>query len=365
MKWNSLRAQLFASIGAILLLVAVMSYVLPEYFIRRDLDKATAYIQTFFDKRSEDEKAKLTKFFKVLKTGLLQKISIVLLSTVLFSLLIGLLLLTRISKKITHPITLLAKASKKITTGEYEQVKLPAVHRRHDEIQVLVHSFHEMVKALRDREKIRGVLNKVVSKEIASELLSSNIKLAGEERVVTMLFSDIRGFTHLSEGLSPDILIGILNDYMTRMCHVIDETHGVVDKFVGDEIMALYGAPIPLENHGRKAIESALLMREQLKKWNEEHREKGWPKFEVGFSVHTGLVYSGNMGAENRLNYTVIGANVNLAARLCGAAKPMQIIVSEATWKEVKDLEIFKFEKLPLLELKGIEDGVQAYEVTI
>lgn len=218
-----------------------------------------------------------------------------------------------------------------------------------------------MVVALQDREKIRGVLNKVVSKEIASKILSGNIELGGEERRLSMLFSDIRGFTSLSENMPPKKLIELLNAYMTRMCLIVDEKHGVVDKFVGDEIMALYGAPIDMANHTEQAIESGLLMIKDLQQWNQERPKEA--QITVGIGIHTGVACAGNMGSEDRLNYTVVGANVNLAARLCAAAEPMQILVSEESYKNLKDPSKFNFKKLTPISLKGIDYPVSVYEV--
>lgn len=270
--------------------------------------------------------------------------------------------LARISKRLAKPITQLAQASEEIGKGKYEGLDLPDVGTRDDEVAVLSHSFHQMAASLRDREKIRGVLNKVVSKEIASTILNSSIELGGEEIKLTMLFSDIRGFTPLSETLPPQKLISLLNIYMTRMCRIIDETHGVVDKFVGDEIMALYGAPLPLEHHAEQAIESAILMIADLKRWNAE-RGLEEPQIAIGIGIHTGEAFAGNMGAEDRLNYTVVGANVNLAARLCSAAVPMQILVSETTYLTLANPEKFHFQKLAPVTLKGIDTPVNVYEV--
>ncbi len=297
-----------------------------------------------------------------LHDSLVTKISLNLLAVALILLLLALLLLARISKKITEPITLLAHASEEIGTGKYEGLHLPSTENRRDEVAVLTHSFQKMVISLLEREKIRGVLNKVVSKEIASKVLSGAIELGGEERVLTMLFSDIRGFTPMSAKLQPRALITLLNTYMTRMCRIVDETHGVVDKFVGDEIMALYGAPLDLENHGERAIEASLLMIDDLKQWNSERQDNGAP-ITIGIGIHTGVAFSGNMGAENRLNYTVVGSNVNLAARLCSAARPMQILVSEQTYLSLPNPQKFHFEKLPAVALKGIDEPVAVYSI--
>ena len=173
-----------------------------------------------------------------------------------------------------------------------------------------------------------------------------------------MLFSDIRGFTHLSSSMQPKELIGKLNAYMTSMCRIIDTTHGVVDKFVGDEIMALYGAPLNLENHPIHAIEAALLMMEHLRS-----NQESYSHFEIGIGIHTGLVCAGNIGNRNCLNYTVIGSHVNLASRLCAHAEPMQVLISEATWKLPGVQSTFRFEALAPCTLKGIDQPVLCYAV--
>ena len=311
----------------------------------------------------KEQALSISKFLNVLSGTIIFKISISLIFAALISFAIALLILHNISKKITGPIAALSKASEELSKGQYEGIILPEIGKRQDEICTLTHSFMGMVGALQDRDKIRGVLNKVVSKEISEQILKNNIELGGEEKIVTLLFSDIRNFTHLAEGIPPHILIEMLNAYMTRMCRIIDETQGVVDKFVGDEIMTLYGAPIAFDFHAVKAIESALLMIKNLALWNEERRNNNLFVFEIGIGIHTGLVYTGNMGSENRLNYTAIGANVNQASRICSVAKPMQILISEETLHAPGVTEKFRVNKLEPVHLKGIDLPVQVYEV--
>lgn len=311
---------------------------------------------------SEAEKNLIPNLFTGVRQKLVTELSYNMLMLALLLLLFALFLLARISKTLTKPITQLALASEEIGTGKYEGLKLPDVANRSDEVAILTSSFEKMAASLMDREKIRGVLNKVVSKEIAGAILSGSIELGGEERELTMLFSDIRGFTPLSETMDAAQLIALLNSYMTRMCRVIDATHGVVDKFVGDEIMALYGAPLPFEDHADKALESAWLMLQDLREWNAER--KGKKEITVGIGLHTGSAFAGNMGAENRLNYTVVGANVNLAARLCSAALPMQILLSKACAQALKEPSRFTLQKLTPISLKGIEEPVEVYELT-
>ncbi len=303
----------------------------------------------------------INRMLHQLRANLLAKISLNLLIITLLLFLLALFLLARISKRITRPIAMLAHAAEEIGNGKHEGLKLPKSNHRQDEVAVLAHSFEKMVISLKERETIRGILNKVVSKEIASKVLSGDIELGGEERVLTILFSDIRGFTPLSEKLDPPSLISLLNSYMTRMCRIIDESHGVVDKFVGDEIMALYGAPLELPDHSEKALEAAIAMIKSLKEWNQEG---GHLTLTVGIGIHMGLVSAGNMGAENRLNYTVIGANVNLASRLCSAALPMQILISEESHQALTHPENYSFQKLPPMQLKGIDQPITVYALS-
>ena len=328
-------------------LVSTIDLTVLKIFVLTPIEEATA----------------TERFLNTLSEVTTEKISFTLLGAALFSFLIALFLLSNIAKKITDPIAILSKAAETLGSGNYSDLVLPQVKHRKDEVATLANSFEGMVSALKDRDKIHGLLNKVVSKEISQKILEQNIELSGEEKIVTLLFSDIRNFTHLAEGLSPRALIEILNAYMTRMCRIIDKTHGVVDKFIGDAIMTLYGAPLPLDFHAVQAIEAALLMMEDLRLWNEERKKQNLISFEIGIGIHTGLVYTGNMGAENRLNYTAIGSNVNQASRLCSVAKPMQILISEDTLKSPGVEERFNVRKLEPVSLKGIQNPVQVYEV--
>ncbi len=311
----------------------------------------------------EEEALAINTFLVQLGSEMAVNVALSLLAAACISFVVALILLRNISTKITEPIAILSKAAEHLGSGDYEKIILPKIGHRQDEVAKLSHSFAGMVGALQDRDKIRGVLHKVVSKEISEEILKGNLDFTGEERVLTLLFSDIRNFTKMSEGLSPKILIPMLNLYMTRMCRIIDETHGVVDKFVGDEIMTLYGAPLKLEFHAALAVEAALRMMQDLTEWNKERKEQDLPTFEIGIGIHTGLVYTGNMGAENRLNYTAIGSNVNLASRVCSIAKPMQIVITEETFLAPGVQGKFRIQALEPVSLKGIEHLVQVYEV--
>ena len=269
----------------------------------------------------------------------------------------------KISKNISEPISLLAKATMLVAEGSYDAIRLPPSHKVSADVSTLMKSFDSMVTGLRDREKVRDVLNKVVSKDIAAEILRGDIHLGGEEKMVTMLFSDIRGFTRSSEKLSPQVVITRLNRYMTRMTAVINNYNGVIDKYVGDEIMALYGAPVALAQGGLKAVQSGIDMMRALKKLNEESLSKGEPAIHMGIGIHTGVVVAGSMGAEDRLNYTVLGANVNLAARLCNGAAPGEILISKHTLNEPEVHQNIQIISSRQMEFKGFTDPMTVYSV--
>jgi len=282
----------------------------------------------------------------------------------LIGLLIAIFLLHNISRRITRPIIQLAKATEDIVEGRLDQIqlKLPPL-KRNDEIAVLCHSFEEMVKGLQEKEKVKGVLNKVVSREIAQEILKGSIHLGGEEKTVTVLFADIRDFTKLTQNMKPTDVIEQLNTCMTKISLIVDKNGGVIDKYVGDEAMALYGAPIFCDDAALKAIRSAVEMIGSIQEWNRERTSRGQVAIEIGIGIHTGTMLAGNMGAENRLNYTVIGSNVNLAARLCGAAKRMEILISKGTLDEPFVKETIIYEEMPPIALKGFDQPVQVFRV--
>jgi class 3 adenylate cyclase len=282
----------------------------------------------------------------------------------LVGLAIAILLLHNISRRITRPIIQLAKATDDIVEGRLDQIKLtlpPLKH--HDEIAILCHSFEEMVKGLQEKEKVKGVLNKVVSREIAQEILKGSIHLGGEEKIVTVLFADIRDFTKTTQNMNPQDVIELLNTCMTKISYIIDKNGGVIDKYVGDEAMALFGAPIFCKDAALKAICSAIEMVESLQQWNKERASRGLPAIEMGIGIHTGPMLAGNMGAENRLNYTVIGSNVNLAARLCNAAKRMEILISKDTLDEPSVKDGILEEEIPPMALRGFDQPVKVFRV--
>ncbi|MBI3211675.1 MAG: adenylate/guanylate cyclase domain-containing protein, partial [Simkania negevensis] len=296
---------------------------------------------------------------------LIQRISLQMRLASIGGLLFVLLVLNNIARRITKPISHLARVTNTVETEGIHAVVFPEQPRskRHDEIYTLYHSFFKMVKGLQEKEKMRGVLNKVVSKEIAEEVLKGNVQLGGEEKRVTVLFADIRNFSAITEKMDPKQVIQLINGCMTKVSKVIDEQGGVIDKYVGDEVMALFGVPLQKKESPLRAIKSGLGIIKALEGWNLERKKESLPLIEMGIGIHTGEVVAGNMGADDRLNYTVLGANVNLSARLCSHAKGMQILISEETLKEASVKNILEVSSLPPITLKGFTEPVPIYEV--
>ncbi|MEK7747326.1 MAG: adenylate/guanylate cyclase domain-containing protein, partial [Elusimicrobiota bacterium] len=231
---------------------------------------------------------------------------------------------------VTASVRKLAEATRRLSEGDPE-VRVDI--RSRDEIGELGAAFNRMVEGLREKEKIRSVLRKAVSKEIADELLKrGEINLGGEERSITVLFSDIRSFTTISEELAPPELVAQLNAYFASMARAIDRSQGVIDKFVGDAIMALFGAPLSTPQDAGNALRAALRMVEALDELNAEREGRGLRPWHNGIGLNTGRAVAGTMGSEERWSYTVIGDSVNLASRLEGANKSYgtNIIIGES-----------------------------------
>lgn len=283
---------------------------------------------------------------------------------ILLGLLFLLLSLLNLSKKITSTVIALAQASKQVIKGKWDQVNIPKANLgKNNEIQQLCNAFEDMVVGMQEKEKVKGILNKVVSQDIAKEILKGEVHLGGEEREVTIFFADIRQFTKITQHMNPKEVIELINNCMTRLSHVIDDHHGVIDKYIGDGVMVLFGAPLYREDSACKAIESAIEILRDLQEWNNKKKSSHIPIVHMGIGIHTGKVCAGNMGAENRLNYTVIGSNVNLASRLCSVAKPGEILISQDTLSAPFVAERFEVQDMGMMDLKGFDASIRVYKV--
>lgn len=201
--------------------------------------------------------------------------------------------------------------------------------------------------------KVKSTFKKYVSENIVDELLKTDksLELGGGKNKVCILFCDIRGFTAMSEKMIPEDVVSLLNHYFQEMIEVVFDNNGTLDKIIGDELMVLYGVPIESENDPQKAVDTAKQMFLKLKEFNEVNKSRGFPKIKIGIGINYGEVISGNIGSDRQMNYTVIGDNVNLAARLCSHAKSSQIVISKSVFEKIDDKSDFK--KMEAIELKG------------
>jgi adenylate cyclase len=226
-------------------------------------------------------------------------------------------------------------------------------------------SAHHYLKEAREKRMIRQTFSLYVHRSVVEEMLAhpERLRLGGEKKELSVLFSDIRGFTSLSEELSPEVLVPQLNEYLTRMSNVVFENLGTLDKYIGDAIMAIFGAPLPQEDHPVRACATALDMVKSLHLLHIQWRERGQPVLQIGIGINTGVMMVGNMGSEGRFDYTVLGDNVNLASRLEGLTKMygVPIVVSGATWDAVEGR--FVGRKLDMVRVKGRQRPVAVYEV--
>ncbi|MFD2445150.1 CHASE2 domain-containing protein [Bacillus sp. CGMCC 1.16607] len=215
----------------------------------------------------------------------------------------------------------------------------------------------------KERTKVTTLFGRYVSKRVVDEILSSKdeVKLGGVRKDVSLMFVDIRGFTPLSEKMEPEEVIDILNEYLDLGTRAVFAEEGTLDKFIGDGIMTIFGAPIEQKDHAIRAVRAALRMKKESKQLAKRLEEKYGRAIHFGIGINSGPAVIGNIGSHDRLDYTAIGDTVNLAARLESNAGPGQILISEQTFVLVKDQ--FKINEREPIKVKGKEQLVPIYEV--
>ncbi len=216
----------------------------------------------------------------------------------------------------------------------------------------------------KERSRVTGIFGRFVSKSVVDELLQSgeDVRLGGSRKDISLIFVDIRGFTPMSERLEPEQVIQVLNEYLDVCTKAIFKFNGTLDKFMGDGVMAMFGAPISFDNHPEMAVRAALEMKSQADILERKLIENYGIGVKFGLGINSGPAVVGNIGSEDlRLDYTAIGDTVNLSARLESNAKPGQILISENTYARVKD--IFNIEPVGEIKVKGKEKPVMVYEV--
>lgn len=268
-----------------------------------------------------------------------------------------------ISRRFARPILSLSEAARRIGAGELDmKVEVKTGGR---ELQILSASFNDMIKGLRERDLVKDTFSRYVTKQVADEILKYPDKIVpgGKKQEVTILFSDIRGFTTFSENNPPEEVVSHLNEYLSAMIDVIFKYEGTLDKFVGDAVMAVFGSPLPHADDPARAVRTALEMQTRLKRLNEGWTAAGRAALQIGIGINTGEVIVGNIGDVRRMEYTVIGDNVNLASRIEGLTKNLgcPIIISASTYEKVKD--IVEVKPLESIAVKGKTKAVEIFEL--
>jgi adenylate cyclase len=267
----------------------------------------------------------------------------------------------RLAGVMSRAISSVNHAVKRLAQHEY--VKVEAV-RTGDELEDLAAAFNTMVDGLKERDKLRTTFGKYMTQTVMEHLMSGKVQLGGETLTVTILFSDIRSFTSISEQMNDaQALVGLLNEYFTAMVTIVMEEDGVVDKYIGDAIMAVFGAPVSKPDDAVRAARAAVRMRVALADLNTRLIARGVTPLRTGIGIHTGVVVAGNIGSEARMEYTVIGDAVNLASRLESSTKELgvDVLISSETNELVKHACI----TTPLREItvKGRGVPVMTYEL--
>ena len=219
------------------------------------------------------------------------------------------------------------------------------------------------VEDISDISKVKNTFKRYVSKQVVDELLDNDAKLnlGGEQREITILFTDIRGFTSMSEKMQPEIVVSTLNEYFSEMIDIVFKYNGTLDKIIGDELMIVYGAPISTENDTIRAVETAIDMQRRLNEMNKERLKKNQPPIYIGAGINKGPVISGNIGSRDMMDYTVIGDTVNVGSRLCSSAKPGEILVSSSVYRQTGS--DFTYKQLEPIRVKGKANKIKLHKV--
>ena len=261
---------------------------------------------------------------------------------------------------LSRPIRRLMEGTRRIAEGDFS-VALAVPSR--DEIGALTEAFNRMARSLGEKEHIKRAFSRYVAREVVDQILKDpeNLVLTGERREVTVLFCDVRGFTPTAERLSPEEVVGLLNNFYNLMIDTIFRYQGTVDKFLGDGVMAVFGAPIYRQDHAVQAVRAALDMQAGIRALSDRLVEEGKDPIAVGIGVNAGEAIAGTVGTDERMEYTVIGDNVNLAARLEANALAGQILISEQTYRRVEDQVTAR--ALGRIKVKGKQGEIGVYEV--
>jgi len=276
--------------------------------------------------------------------------------------LLGIAMAIALGKQITVPIDELVDASRAIGKGEYTK---RFNGQRTDEIGQLMSAFNDMAEGMLEKSQVKNALSRYVSPGVAQEILSNldEVELGGKRIEGTVMFADIVGFTRIAEKIKPEELVSILNDYFSLITTACELNNGTVDKYMGDGVMLVFGAPQPDADHAFHAVSCALLVQRLIEHENRQRVKKGLFPVQFRIGMNSGAMLAGNMGSRERMEYTVVGDTVNLASRLCGIANKGQIVISREMYMAPMVRERVLAGEYQSIQLRGISDPVTTFLV--
>lgn len=296
-------------------------------------------------------------------TSILNNLFILIVFLLVVGVLAGTGLTIFMARGVVGPLKKLEAAMKRVEENDLT-AQVPVTSA--DELGYVSEHFNQMTSGLRRGELLRNVLNLYVSPEVAREAVEHGTQLGGKMIECTVLFSDIRDFTGLSESLPPADLITLLNRYMSAMVAVIIDHGGIVNKFGGDSLLAVFGTPLnPIVDHAASGVRAALAMQQALIEFNRGQTQTRSALLRIGIGLATGPVVAGNIGGQHRIEYTVIGDTVNLASRLQNLTKELgyEIMLSTATYEAASSIEPIAAKRLPAVDVRGKSEPVAVYAV--
>jgi len=277
---------------------------------------------------------------------------------------VGILSAFGLGTLLIRPLKALVRGVAEIARGNFEYRIRKSTN---DEIGDLTSAFNVMAKDLKDKVLIEDAFKRYVSHQVADEILKDPDvfakSLKGTKKRITAFFGDIRGFTPISEQLPPEEVVAFLNFYLTEMTTIIFANEGTIDKFMGDCIMAVFGAPVEHSDDVYKAVKSGVEIQKRIEEMNKQRVTEGKQDIHVGIGINYGEAVVGNIGSTQRLEYTVIGDSVNTAARLQTVAKGGEIVVSDSVYREVKDH--FDFIHMEPVKVKGKARSLKVWKIAL
>lgn len=267
-----------------------------------------------------------------------------------------------LGNRITQPIDKLVNASRAISKGEYN---FRFKERRKDELGLLMDAFNDMAQGMLEKSQVKSALSRYVSPGVAREILSNlnDVKLSGKRVEGSVLFADIKGFTQIAENIRPEELIEMLNRYFTLVTRACEINNGIVDKYMGDGVMLVFGAPEADTEHAFHAVSCALLIQKLVMQENERREQQGLFPVQFRIGLNTGRMLAGNMGSRERMEYTVVGDTVNLASRLCGITNGGEIVISREMYLREDIQQRVLAGEYQSIRLRGISQPVNTYRV--